>query len=149
VPDIHTLGQSYEGFGALESIISGTGIGKRAAKCQKELGGTLSPTAKDVFEAARAGESWAKNIVKETVDYLALGIANVNTLLDLELIVLSGGVARQSDLLIEGIHERIDGVIPRIPRIQVSQLGRSATVMGAIVLVVHATDNYYVVRTLS
>ena len=49
----------------------------------------------------------------------------------------------------EGIRSRIEGVIPRVPRIEVSQLGRRATVMGAIVLVVHATDNYYVVRTLS
>jgi hypothetical protein len=58
-------------------------------------------------------------------------------------------VARQSDLLIDGIYDRIIGVIPRIPRIKVSELGRRATVMGAIVLVIHATDNYYVVRTLS
>jgi glucokinase len=149
VPNIHALGQSYEGFGALESIISGTGISERAARRQGELGGTLVPSAEDVFNAARAGEPWAVEIVEETIDHLALGIANINTLLDLELIVLSGGVARQSDLLIDGIYERIDGVIPRIPRIKVSQLGRSATVMGAIVLVVHATDNYYVVRTLS
>lgn len=149
VPDIHALGKSYEGFGALESIISGTGIGERAAKRQETVGGGPTPSAEEVFDAARAGELWAKEVVEETIDYLALGIANINTLLDLELIVLSGGVARQSDLLIDGIHDRINGVIPRIPRIEVSQLGRSATVMGAIVVVVHATDNYYVVRTLS
>ena len=149
VPSIQALGKSYEGFGALESIVSGTGISERAAKRQEEMGENLTPDAEDVFGAARAGEGWAQEIVEETIDYLALGVANINTLFDLELIVLSGGVARQSDLLIEGICQRIDGVIPRIPRIQVSQLGRSATVMGAIVLVVHATDNYYVVRTLS
>jgi glucokinase len=149
VPDIRALGKSYEGFGALESIVSGTGIRDRAAERQKGLGRTPAASAEDVFDAARAGEAWAQGIIEETIDYLALGIANVNTLLDLELIVLSGGVARQSDLLTKGIHDRIDGVIPRTPRIEVSQLGRRATVMGAIVLVVHATDNYYVVRTLS
>jgi glucokinase len=149
VPDIRALGKSYEGFGALESIVSGTGIRDRAAERQKGLGRTPAASAEDVFDAARAGEAWAQGIIEETIDYLALGIANVNTLLDLELIVLSGGVARQSDLLTKGIHDRINGVIPRTPRIEVSQLGRRATVMGAIVLVVHATDNYYVVRTLS
>jgi glucokinase len=149
VPDIHDLGKAYTGFGALESIISGTGIGERAAKRRAGSNGAPRPSAERVFSAARAGESWAQEIVEETIDYLALGIANINTLLDLELIVLSGGVARQSDLLIDGIYHRINGVIPRIPSIKVSQLGRRATVMGAIVLVVHATDNYYVVRTLS
>ncbi|MBN1260677.1 MAG: ROK family protein [Anaerolineae bacterium] len=148
VPDIQALGKSYEGFGALESIVSGTGISERAAKREQAPGG-MPVNAEAVFDAARKGDSWAQEIVEETIDYLALGIANINTLLDLELIVLSGGVARQSDLLIKGIYDRINGVIPRIPNIQVSQLGRRATVMGAIVLVVHATDNYYVVRTLS
>ncbi|MGD8466007.1 MAG: ROK family protein [Anaerolineae bacterium] len=149
VPDIRALGRTYGGFGALESIISGSGIGERAARQGVGSNGDSKLSAERVFTAARAGESWAQEIVEETIDYLALGIANINTLLDLELIVLSGGVARQSDLLIDGIYDRIIGVIPRIPRIKVSELGRRATVMGAIVLVIHATDNYYVVRTLS
>ena len=149
VPNVDALGQPYEAFGALESIISGTGIGERAAQRLGLVGEAQPPPAEDVFAAARAGEQWAKDVVAETIDYLALGIANINTLLDLELVVLSGGVAQQADLLIAGVYERIDGVIPRSPRIVASKLGRSATVMGAIVLVVHATDNYYVVRKLS
>lgn len=154
-PDIHALGKSYETFGALESIISGTGIGERAAHYLQGHGETppptapTAPTAEEVFAAARAGEAWADEIVQETIDYLALGIANINTLLDLELVVVSGGVAQQADLLIDGVYQRIAGVIPRTPNIVASTLGRSATVMGAIVLVVHATDNYYVVRKLS
>mgnify|MGYP006285208217 CR=1 FL=1 len=149
VPEVGALGQTYETFGALESIISGTGIGERAARRLSLTDEAQSPLAEDVFAAARAGEPWAQDVVEETIDYLALGIANINTLLDLELIVLSGGVAQQAGLLIEGVYARIDGVIPRSPRIVASTLGRSATVMGAIVLVVHATDNYYVVRKLS
>ncbi len=151
-PDVHALGKSYETFGALERIISGTGIGERAAQYLQQNGAATAasaPTAEEVFAAARAGETWAAEIVQETIDYLALGIANINTLLDLELVVLSGGVAQQADLLIDGVRQRIAGVIPRIPDIVASTLGRSATVMGAIVLVVHATDNYYVVRKLS
>jgi len=148
-PDIHALGKSYESFGALESIISGTGIGERAAQYLQRNGEAAAPAAEEVFAAARAGEAWADEIVQETIDYLALGIANINTLLDLELVVLSGGVAQQADILIDGVCQRIAGVIPRTPNIVASTLGRSATVMGAIVLVVHATDNYYVVRKLS
>ncbi len=149
VPGVDALERTYETFGALESIISGTGIGERAAQRLGLTDEAEIPLAEDVFTAARAGESWANDVVEETIDYLALGIANINTLLDLELVVLSGGVAQQADLLIDGVYQRIDGVIPRSPRIVASTLGRSATVMGAIVLVVHATDNYYVVRKLS
>jgi glucokinase len=149
VPDVNALGRTYETFGAFESIVSGTGIEERAVRCLQPSTDAQPPTAEEVFAAAREGEPWANGVIDETIDYLALGIANINTLLDLELIVLSGGVAQQADLLIEGVYERIEGVIPRAPRIVASTLGRSATVMGAIVLVVHATDNYYVVRKLS
>lgn len=149
VPDIHAMGKHYDKFGALEDIISGTAIGQRAAAVKKTPGKSDLISAEVVFDAARQGELWADKIIQDTISHLALGIANINTLLDLELIVLSGGVAQQSDILIEGIYDRIDGVIPRMPRIEVSKLGRRATVMGAIVLVVHATDNYYVVRKLS
>jgi glucokinase len=148
-PDIHALCQRYETFGALESIISGTGISRRATEWLETSGEAGDLSAEDVFTSAAAGESWAEEIVEQTIDYLALAIANINALLDLDLVVLAGGVARQSEILIDGICERIDGVVPRVPTIVASKLGRSATVMGAIVLVVHATDDYYVVRTLS
>ena len=148
VPDISALGQAYDNFGALEQIVSGTAIGRRGQeKAQEE---TETPiTSEVVFSAAANGEKWAQDIVQETVDYMALMIANINSLLDLELVVLSGGVANQSSVLIEGIYQRIRGVIPRVPNIQKSQLGRSATAMGAIVMVVHATDSYYMVKKLS
>lgn len=149
IPDITMLGQTYEVYGALEEIISGTAIGTRGAKNYKTNHKHQDISSEFVFEAATNGETWASQVVEKTIDYMALMIANINALLDLELIVLSGGVAKQSDILIEGIYKRIKGGIPRIPNIIESKLGRSATVMGAIVMVVHATDNYYVVRTLS
>lgn len=148
-PDTEALRQRYESFGALESIISGTGIKTRARKWLDGSDGPEGLDARAVFARASAGESWANQIIEETIDYLALAIANINALLDLELVVLSGGLACQADTLIDGIYQRIEGVIPRIPSIVASQLGRTATVMGAIVLVIHATDDYCVVRTLS
>ena len=152
VPRTGALGREYSGFGALESIISGSGIADRARDELRRTNGQSefdNLTAQDVFAAARDDKPWAVSVVNETLDYLSLAIANINTLLDLELIVLSGGVATQSDILLDGIYKRIEGVIPRIPRIEASNLGRRATVMGAIVMVIHATDNYYVVRKLS
>jgi predicted NBD/HSP70 family sugar kinase len=103
-------------------------------------------SAEDVFAAARRGESWAQRVVDETVDYLSLAIAGVSTVLDPELIVLGGGVARSVDLLIEPILKRLDGVVPYVPRLVASPLERRAAVMGAIMLVLHATTEHFVVR---
>jgi hypothetical protein len=50
------------------------------------------------------------------------------------------------DLLIEPILKRLDGVVPYVPRLVASPLERRAAVMGAIMLVLHATTEHFVVR---
>ena len=152
LPDVKALDQRYDQFGAMENIVSGSGIAARAAR----LLSTSQPsekieaiTANDVFDLARQGEPWAIQIVQETADYLSLVIANTSTLLDPELIILSGGVSTSLAQLVPLILERLDGVIQYIPRVEVSTLGAKATAMGAISLILHLTNNYYLVRRLS
>ncbi len=134
IPNKDALGKKYEGFGALESIVSGTGIANRAqkflSKKQKNIPyGNIS--AFDVFQAARLGDDWATEIIDETVDYLSIAVANISTLFDPELIVMGGGVSNSGDLLIKPILNRIEYVIPQIPRLEVSLLGKRAAVLGA------------------
>jgi glucokinase len=151
LPGIHALGKQYDQFGAMESIVSGTGIAERG---KARLSGQISDenlkslNASDVFEAARKNENWALQIIAETVDYLSLVVANTATLINPELIVLGGGVSNSADLLLEPIQKRIEGVIQHLPRIEVSTLGAQATIMGAITLTVHTTKDYFVVRRL-
>jgi len=144
LPGSSALGKSYDQFGALESIISGTGVAERA---RKMTGNAYSSI--EVFDSAREGKDWARKIVDEMVDQLTVAIANIATLLDPELIVLGGGVSNSADMLIPGILKRIEGTIQHIPRIEASSLGPRATVMGAITLTVHTTKDYYVVRKLN
>jgi len=147
VPSVEYLGKRYEGFGALEILASGTGIAKRARALLQAQGATL-PTkelnSRDVFAAARQGQSWAQQVVNETVDYLSLAIANISVVLNPEMVVIGGGVAGSADLLIAPIQRRLDGVIPSMPRIVASPLGRDAAVMGAIMQVMNATEEYFV-----
>jgi glucokinase len=151
VSDIEALGRAYDEFGAMESIVSGTGITERAKKItrgQMPEDQLNDLTAPDVFAAAREGKAWAKQVVDETADHLSITIINIASLLDPELIVLGGGVANSGDILIPAIQQRIKGVIPHIPRIESSTLGTRATVMGAITMTVHTAKDYYVVRRL-
>jgi predicted NBD/HSP70 family sugar kinase len=105
--------------------------------------------AEDIFNAARQGQDWARGIVDEVVDYLAVAIANLAVLFDPEIIILGGGVTRSADLLIEPILQRIQGCIPSLPRLVVSTLGRRAAVMGAITNILYSTADFYVVRKQS
>jgi len=152
IPGREFLGKNYQDFGALESVASGTGIASRAReilKSQRSQQELIDLTAEDVFDAARKGEQWAWIIINETVDYLAVAIANLVSAFDPELIVLGGGVSKSADMLIGPILARIAGTIPNPPRLVVSNLGLQATVMGAITNVLHNTSNFYVVHKLS
>ncbi len=149
LPGVEFLGRRYDQFGALESLASGTGIARRARELLGTEEGLLSAGdlgAEEVFAAARRGEAWAQKVVSDTVDYLSLAIVSVSTVLDPEVIVLGGGVARSADLLIEPITRRLDGVMLCPPRLAASPLGRRAAVMGAIMLVLNATTEHFVVR---
>lgn len=146
------LDQHYEKFGALESVISGTGIAERA---QRMLADKLGPeilaqiTSQDVFEAYRRQEEWSIPLINETVDYLSIAIVNVSTLLDPELIILGGGVSESADVLLPAVQARIQNILPKMPTIKISTLGRRAAVMGAIAQIVHSTSDYFVAHKLS
>jgi predicted NBD/HSP70 family sugar kinase len=103
-------------------------------------------TAESVFAAARAGEAWAQSVVAETVDYLALAVADVVALLDPEIIILGGGVSASADLLVKPILERLDGVVPYAPRLAASTLGSRAATLGAVTLVLHGTTGRVIIN---
>ena len=154
VPGREFLGADYLEFGALESVASGSAIAGRArqalgAPAGDGLGTGEKMTSQEVFDAARQGRAWARDVVAETVDYLAVAVSNLAVSFDPDLIVLGGGVSNSDDLLIEPILRRLDGVIPTLPRLVVSNLGRRATVMGATIPVLHNTSNFYVVHKLT
>jgi glucokinase-like ROK family protein len=146
------LGKNFQDFGALESVASGTGIAERgriALQGERSAEELENLTAEDVFEAAKQRQDWACTIIDETVDYLAIAIANLAVTFDPELIILGGGVSRSADMLVEPILQRINGTIPTLPKLVVSSLGLRAGVMGAITNVLHNTSNFYVVHKLS
>ncbi|HEX2998369.1 MAG TPA: ROK family transcriptional regulator [Anaerolineales bacterium] len=152
IPGREFLGRNYQDFGALEKAASGTGIAERARlslQSTRETAELESLTADDVFLAARQGQQWATSIIAETVDYLAIAVANLAVSFDPQLIVLGGGISLFADLLIEPILQRLEGTIPTLPKLVVSKLGLRAGVMGAITNVLHNTSNFYVVNKLS
>lgn len=153
MPDSSYLGKHYEQFGCIETLSAGPGIVRRALAAMEGDGQTIlrevaggdlkALTAEKVFEAARSGDLLAQGVVDETVDYLSIIVASAAAILNPELIVLGGGIARSADLLIEPIRQRVEGVVPVMPLIKASELGENAAVMGAIALVLHSTDDVY------
>ena len=74
----------------------------------------------------------------QAADYLAIGVANVMVTLHPDLVVLGGGVANMGDILFDRIRAQVHQRVRMIPadsvRIEASDLGSDAGVMGAIAL---------------
>jgi predicted NBD/HSP70 family sugar kinase len=152
MPGREFLGRRYEKYGALEEMASGAGIAERARqrlKGQRDPEELANLSAEDVFDAARHGESWARAVIDEALDYLAIMVASVSAYFDPELIVLGGGVSRSADLLVEPILNRIEGTTAVPAEVVVSILGHRATVLGAVVNVLHYTSDSYVVHKVT
>ena len=149
LPDRSHLDRKFPGFGALETLASGTGIAGRARQAlqgkrtQAELDAL---TAYDVFDAVRHREVWAVKVLEDTVDYLAQLVAAIAAIFDPDVILLGGGVSKSADLLIDPICRRLEGSLLLVPNLRASKLGYRAAVMGAIMRLMRITSNYYLLQ---
>jgi glucokinase len=148
LPGIGFLRGAYEKFGALESLASTFGIVDQARQAlgdKPDSSRTPDLSVEYILEAAGRGETWAREVIDKTIDYLAVGVANIMAMFDPELIVLGGEIAQRIDL-IGPILERIQGSLPVPPRLVVSILENKATVVGAIPNILRNTAAFSVER---
>jgi glucokinase len=92
-------------------------------------------TAKDVFGLARNRDQAAIRLVKQTADYLGMGIAaTINTLAP-ELVVIGGGVSKAGrdlfDPLRESVKRRVMAVHRPFVRVVRAKRGDSSVLFGA------------------
>jgi len=64
-------------------------------------------TAEVVAQAARDGDGLARQIWRETGEYLGLGVANVVNILNPRKVILGGGVAKAGDLLLDPVRRTV------------------------------------------
>jgi glucokinase len=85
--------------------------------------------------AAKKGDPLAKTIIIETGNYVGVGLANVVSLIDPEIIVIGGGVSGFGKLLLDSIKktvaERIMNFSDRKLKIVLSKLKDDAALLGA------------------
>lgn len=126
-------------YGHWEHLAAGPGILRRArAAIQAGRPSTLPVdglSTEVVFAAARSGDPLAQEIVADTARIIGIGVANIVSLVNPELVILGGGVGMQADLLLEPVRrvvrEQAQPVSGQAVRIEVSQLGEDAGLLGA------------------
>src|SRR4029079_625239 len=105
-------------YGCLEAYASGPAIATRAREVlvREEtasllpslVGGRLeSITAETVYRAAQQGDAVASEIVRDTARYLGTGIANLLNILNVDVVVVAGGVTQAGDALFLPMHAEV------------------------------------------
>jgi glucokinase len=136
---------SCGGTGCLERYVSAPSIAQRV---EERI--SLNPssalqiitdkpvTAQDVSAAALVGDRMASVIIAEVRRYLGMAIANLINLLNVEMVVLGGGVIEAGDVLLKPTIEEVKRRALSPPyddcKIIPGSLGTSAGVIGASLL---------------
>src|SRR5256714_13132145 len=103
----------------------------QVAELASELAGRRTD-ARAVFRAARNGDDGARAVVEEIARRIALHVAPVAAVADVELVVLGGGIGANGDPLPDPVGRLLGEWLPCPPRVVVSTLGEAAVLSGAV-----------------
>lgn len=132
------------GTGCLEQTSSATGIVREAKrllekkKASSRLALIEDLTAKDVLDAAKAGDTLALEVLDIVCKYLGIALSHLTMTVDPEMFVIGGGVSKAGEFLLEKIKEKYIYYTPITKNkadIVLAKLGNDAGIYGAARLV--------------
>jgi predicted NBD/HSP70 family sugar kinase len=97
----------------------------------RRQGGTVAVTVRDIFRLLEEGDEVAASVLDTTARWVALAVATLQSLLDLELIVFGGSIGVRPELY-ERVRRILPAVFSRAIAIAPSQLGDRAGLIGAV-----------------
>jgi predicted NBD/HSP70 family sugar kinase len=95
---------------------------------------TDPPDAAAVFDRAAAGDAVAARVVAEVLEALGELVVSIAAILDPEVIVLGGGLARTGPVLFSPLADRLATSVPYPPRLAASTFAEQAVAQGAALL---------------
>jgi len=133
-------------YGCLEAYASGPAIAARAIEgietgAETRLSGMVSGelskiTAQTVYEAAKANDEYALEIVRDTAKFLGAGVANLVNIFNPDTVVIVGGVTTAGDQLFVPLRGEVKrrAFKPAVDRCSIvpGELPGTAGVVGAV-----------------
>jgi len=86
----------------------------------------------EILKAAKDGDALGRAVIDLEAERIALYIAAISAIVDVELVVLSGGIGRQAEFFITPIRKLVEKILPFPPKIEISTLGDSGILVGAL-----------------
>lgn len=139
--------EDFGDTGYFEGYVSGLGIAALGhevmkSKAAESPGGLAAERdARFVFDAFRRSDKQARAVLEKIFTILGVGVANLVSVLDPELIVLGGGIAKGAPgFMLATVKRVVKTIHPDPPRILLSALGDKAQTHGAIFLASEAAN---------
>jgi glucokinase len=140
--------------GCLEAMASGSALGQAGREAAAaEPGGVLATlaggaekvTGQTVFDAAQHGDQTARELFGQIGYWLGVGIASVVNLLDIEIVVIGGGLVSAGEMLLAPARESFGSFLfgrsrRPLPPIVPARFGPDAGVVGAATLAIDQCD---------
>ncbi len=125
--------------GCLELFASATAIVRMARESLSQFPqATLSAenlTAEKVYDAGRQGDELALSVFRRAGKYLGIGLANLTSLIDPEIIVINGGVVNGWDLFAADMYQEVEArgfqATAKQVKIARAECGDNAGLLGA------------------
>ena len=134
-------------YGCVEQYCSATGIVRLASRhmAASDLESPLRAldplTCKDVFDAGKAGDALALEILDEFYACMGEFLGNLCSIVDPEVVVLGGGVSKAGDMLLKGtepyFHKYVFHAASEV-KFALASLGNDAGAYGAFKLALDA-----------
>lgn len=128
--------------GCLEQYVSANGIARVTALALREteeetvLRKLEKITAKDIFDAAKAGDAFALRMVDKLGKTLGMACARIATVIDPEAFVFGGGVSRAGSILTEVIEKYYNEYAFKTgAKFLLAELGNDAGIYGSVKMI--------------
>jgi predicted NBD/HSP70 family sugar kinase len=134
--------------GAMEARLSSQGLIETADRLAPSTP-TSVPQPFDVhalFDAARAGDALGRALVRYAAREVAVCVAGITAVVDLELVLLGGGIGASEELPLADVRRAVAELIPAPPRIERASLGERAVRTGAVAVAVEAARQQVIRR---
>lgn len=141
IPDVDMFDEDFHGYGPLETKASVPALLEQVRKALVEgetpvLGQWVSEpdqvTLDLVKRALEREDPAVKRIVERVAKYLALATANLQAVLDLELIIIGGEIRALGSPLLDMVNQLAGKIMPNRAEIIYSQLGDRAGIYGGV-----------------
>lgn len=135
------------GHGCLEQYSSATAIMRHARELVKTTEEesylrqfeTEKITGKEIFDAYKAGDKLAGQVVERFARFLGLGLSHVTAVVDTQAFVIGGGVSKNGQVVIDVIREEYEKNVTLFAlkgkEFRLAELGNDAGMYGAVRMV--------------